>query len=173
MTISPRKIAAIVKKALIGLLPLVLLGIAVFTVEPIIASPDLRNASEFWVSLQANFSWLGYLIAILLMISVLQLDPVSSQTHDWLTRPALGIFALPGSPDALMEAWYDREDRSVQEKVAELYRLERQTKEEQIRRFETELPGAQAVVLENADHWVFLSHEQEVLAAILAFIEGL
>ena len=87
MSISPKVIFAIVRKDLIGLLPLVLLGVVVFFIQPVFASLDLRSASEFWLTLQANFYWVGYLVAVLLLISAVQLDPATSLSHDWLARP--------------------------------------------------------------------------------------
>jgi non-heme chloroperoxidase len=85
-----RIVIAIVKKDIIGLLPLVLLGCAVFLIQPVISSLDtlaLANDAEFLLMVQTNFYWLGFFIACLLMISVLQQDPADSLTHDWLARP--------------------------------------------------------------------------------------
>jgi pimeloyl-ACP methyl ester carboxylesterase len=87
MSIDPKVIFAIVRKDVLCLLPLVLLGIVVFFVQPVVDSLDLSSAGEFWVTLQANFYWVGYLIAVLLLISAVQLDPATSLNHDWLTRP--------------------------------------------------------------------------------------
>lgn len=87
--------------------------------------------------------------------------------------PSLGIYAMPGSPVALMEAWYDRENPEIQSTVDALFRMERANKERQIRQFDTLIPDSDVVVLEDADHWIFLSHEAEVLAAMEAFIDQL
>lgn len=80
-------IFAIIRKDVLGLLPLILLAFVVYFVQPVIAALDLRGAADFWLTLQANFYWLGYCLGLLLLISVLQLDPASSLNHDWLTRP--------------------------------------------------------------------------------------
>jgi len=88
-----------------------------------------------------------------------------------ITLPALGIFAVPGSPAFLMEPWYAANDPVVQATVAGLYRHERKIKEEAIARFDSELPDSTVVELENAQHWIFVSHEQAVLDAMIEFID--
>ena len=80
-------IFAIVQKDLLGLLPLVLLAAAVFFIEPVIADLELQSDIQFWAMLKTNFYWLSYFLLCLLIVSVIQLDPAASQTHDWLTRP--------------------------------------------------------------------------------------
>lgn len=90
-----------------------------------------------------------------------------------ITIPALGIFAMPGSPAALMEAWYDKNDPVVQQTLSELFEKEREMKLAAIARFDREIPDSTALALENADHWIFLSHEMQVLQAIDEFISGL
>jgi hypothetical protein len=40
-------------------------------------------------------------------------------------------------------------------------------------RFSRTVPGARIIVLPNANHFVFRSHEQEVLSAMRSFIDGL
>ena len=83
-------IIALVRKDVLGLLPLIVLANLVFFVQPLIANLDILAFAadvEFWAVAQANFYWLAYFLAVLLMVSVLQLDPADSLTHDWLTRP--------------------------------------------------------------------------------------
>jgi hypothetical protein len=80
-------ISAIVKKDLLGLLPLVLLAAAVFFIQPVITDLELQSDIQFWAMLKTNFYWLSYFLLCLLIVSVIQLDPAASQTHDWLTRP--------------------------------------------------------------------------------------
>lgn len=93
--------------------------------------------------------------------------------YEKIAVPALALYAVPGSPDALMEAWYDAGDPEVQAAVNELYRMDRQGRAAQISRFDSEVQDSQVVVLEDADHWIFVSHEQEVLGAIERFVDGL
>lgn len=87
--------------------------------------------------------------------------------------PALGLFAVPGSPESLMEVWYDQEDPEVQALVQEMFEREVQTKMAAVERFDNEIPDSRAVVLRDANHWIFLSHEAEVLAEIHDFVDGL
>lgn len=90
-----------------------------------------------------------------------------------ITVPALGLFAVPGSAESLMEVWYDQNDPKVQATVQELFEREVQTKQEQIARFDNEIRDSRAIVLTDANHWIFLSHEDEVLAEIREFVDGL
>ncbi len=87
MTTRISVISAIIKKDLLGLLPLVFLAAAVFFLEPIIADLELDSDSQFWSMLKTNFYWLSYFMLSMLVVSVIQLDPAASLTHDWLTRP--------------------------------------------------------------------------------------
>jgi len=85
-----KAIFAIIKKDIIGLLPLVLLALAVFAIQPVIANlnvAELGIDSEFMIAMQANFYWVAFFLSLILMMSVIQLDPASSLRHDWLTRP--------------------------------------------------------------------------------------
>jgi pimeloyl-ACP methyl ester carboxylesterase len=87
--------------------------------------------------------------------------------------PALGIFAVPTSPESKMEGWYDRDDPVTQETVAKFFQWEKQLKAEQIARFSEGIANSEVLILEDADHWIFVSHEEEVLNAIDAFVERL
>ncbi|MFM1895768.1 MAG: hypothetical protein RLZZ385_842 [Pseudomonadota bacterium] len=88
-----------------------------------------------------------------------------------IRAPALALYAVPGSAEALMEAWYDRDDPAVQQTVAQLFAMDRQRKQLEIDRFAAEMPNGEVLVLEDAEHWIFLSHEAEVLSAIERFVE--
>ena len=72
-----------------------------------------------------------------------------------------------------MQGWYDAGDPQIKAAVEEMYVHERRGKERAIQRFDTEIPDSRAIGLENADHWIFVSNEQEVLAAIEQFVDGL
>ncbi|MEX0903686.1 MAG: alpha/beta hydrolase [Pseudohongiellaceae bacterium] len=93
--------------------------------------------------------------------------------YERIPIPALGIFAVPSSPASLMERWYDAEDPQTQEVMAELFDLERAGKSEQIKRFREELANSEVLVIDDADHWIFVSHEQEVLNAVDSFVTKL
>lgn len=91
--------------------------------------------------------------------------------YENISVPALGLYALPGSPEAMIEGWYDHNDPQIQATAAELYDMEVARKWPQIQQFETRIPDARAVVLEDADHWIFVSDEDAVLNAIRNFID--
>lgn len=93
--------------------------------------------------------------------------------YQHINVPALAIYAVPGSPDALMEAWYDNNDPLIQQTVTELFHMEQQRKAAQMARFNREVPASEVLAIQNADHWIFVSHAQEVLAAIDGFIKTL
>jgi pimeloyl-ACP methyl ester carboxylesterase len=46
-------------------------------------------------------------------------------------------------------------------------------KERQLKAFEQGIPGAQVVRLANADHYVFITHEADVLREVRAFLSRL
>ena len=100
---------------------------------------------------------------------------LSVQVPDYarIPVPALGIFAVPGSPEALMEPWYDHKDPQLLQTLREKFRLESTYKLKHIARFEQGIKNSEVLVLEDADHWIFLSHEAEVLQAINQFMETL
>lgn len=87
-----------------------------------------------------------------------------------ITIPALGIYAVPGSAAAMMESWYDKDDPLIQATVAELFELDSQHKAAQIARFDAEIPDSEVLAIEDGNHWIFLSHEREVLEAIEGFV---
>jgi pimeloyl-ACP methyl ester carboxylesterase len=87
--------------------------------------------------------------------------------------PALAIYAVPSSPESLMEAWYDRNDPVIQEFVANGFRWQIRAQTEQIARFSEGVANSEVLILEDADHWIFVSNEEDVLNAIDAFVERL
>lgn len=93
--------------------------------------------------------------------------------YQHITVPALGIYAVPASPAALMEQWYPQNDPVIEQAVNELYQIDSQRKLAEIMRFDTEVPDSQVLAIPDASHWIFLSHEQPVLEAIDGFIQGL
>lgn len=90
-----------------------------------------------------------------------------------ITVPALALYAVPGSADALMEAWYDRNDQRIRETVNALYTMDSARKQAEMARFEQEVANSQVIAITDADHWIFVSHPDEVLAAIVEFVDGL
>lgn len=84
--------------------------------------------------------------------------------------PVLALYAMPGSPQALMEDWYAQNDADLRQRVEALYAQERARKLVDIARVEQEVPDAEVVAITDADHWIFVSHEQAVLEAMQAFV---
>ncbi len=82
--------------------------------------------------------------------------------------PALGIYAVIDDPGAAN--MQDTEQRAN----AEAYQwFQRQRAQRSIELFQRDLPHAQLVRVQRADHYVFLSNESEVLHAMNAFIASL
>jgi pimeloyl-ACP methyl ester carboxylesterase len=95
---------------------------------------------------------------------------IKAPDYGQISVPALAIYAIPGSPTALMEAWYDKDDPVLRELVSELYLLDKAHALSQMTRFDDEVADSQVLAIENADHWIFVSHEQEILKAMQEFI---
>lgn len=87
--------------------------------------------------------------------------------------PTLAIYAVPGSPEALMRPWHNQTDELLIEAISAKYELELEVKIEQIRRFSEEVAGSVVIEIEDGRHGIFLSHETEVLSKLRAFIETL
>lgn len=98
---------------------------------------------------------------------------LSPPDYKSISAPALALYAVPGEPSTLMKAWYDEDDPNVRQIIQELYELDVSRKMAEIQRFESEVPNGEAVILEDADHWIFLSHEEQVLELMQDFIQRL
>jgi pimeloyl-ACP methyl ester carboxylesterase len=83
------------------------------------------------------------------------------------------LYAVAGSAADLMEGWFDQNDPELMAVLEELADIEQQRKSAEIQTFTQEMSDARVVVLEGADHWIFLSHEQDVLRLMREFVEGL
>ena len=88
-----------------------------------------------------------------------------------ISIPALAVYAVPGSANALMEHWYDGDDPLIRQTVNELFAIEQQRKAAQMARFAKEVPMSDVVAIVDADHWIFVSHEQAVLNVIDGFVQ--
>ena len=93
--------------------------------------------------------------------------------YERITIPSLALYAVPGSAEALVEPWYDQTDPTVQQAVHGLFEIERQAKLDAAERFDDEVVNSRVIVLEDANHWIFGSNEDEVFAAMQEFIDGL
>ena len=98
---------------------------------------------------------------------------LQSPDYARIAVPALGIYAVPSGPSALLETWYNKDDPLVLETVAELFQMDSQRKAQEMQRFDTEIRDSTLLAIEDADHWIFLSHEQQVLEAIERFVRSL
>lgn len=87
--------------------------------------------------------------------------------------PALGLFAMPSSAQALMRPWYDGRDPKTREAVDTMYEAEVERKGEQIGRFSKGVSNSKVRVLYDAGHSLFLSNEEEVLIEIRDFLESI
>jgi len=68
---------------------------------------------------------------------------------------------------------HNSHDPELQQTVQQIFELRRARQMAEVERFESEVRNGRAVVIEDANHWIFLSHEAEVLAEIDAFVAGL
>jgi len=87
--------------------------------------------------------------------------------------PALGIFAVPSSPESLIEPWQDRADPVVLAAVERQFGPRRAFQDEQIARFRKGIADSEVLAIEDGDHWIFVSHEDEVVDAINRFVDRL
>lgn len=83
---------------------------------------------------------------------------------------ALALYAVPGSVQALMKPWYDQDDANLREVLEALFRMETSRQQEQRERFDTQVTDSRVIAIEDADHWIFVSNEEEVVTAIKTFI---
>ena len=90
------------------------------------------------------------------------------QRFSELKVPVLAIFAIPHD----LGPWA-KDDRSQTDAIAGFIESDVASTERQANAVETGVPGAKVVRIPNANHYVFLSHEDVVLREIRAFIESL
>jgi pimeloyl-ACP methyl ester carboxylesterase len=87
------------------------------------------------------------------------------QKYTRITAPILAIFAVPHDRGPLASS--DAAARAAQEARDE------ETTGAQAKAFENGLPTAKVVRIPHADHYVFRSHEAEVLRNIDEFVAGI
>ena len=90
-----------------------------------------------------------------------------------ISAPALALYAVPSSPAALMEAWYGEDDPELQGRLEEQFSLISERRKIEMHRFDSEVKNSSVIAMEDADHWIFLSHETEVLQAMRTFIDSI
>lgn len=96
-----------------------------------------------------------------------------SPEYEKIKVPALAIYAVLGSPDSMMEDWYDHGDPGMWETVKKLFRLRSEFQRSQITKFDTELPDSTVIELVDADHSIFYSNQDDVLQATRQFVDSL
>ena len=72
-----------------------------------------------------------------------------------------------------MRPWFDESDPLIRQRIKRLHELMNQYQSVEIAKFDNELPQSEVIVMEDAAHRTFMSHEDEVLQAIEDFIEKL
>ncbi len=83
--------------------------------------------------------------------------------------PVLAIFAIPKAE----APWLKDADPPVRTMVRTFMEKIDALTEKQVKAFEDGVPGAKVVRLANANHYIFLSNEADVLREMRAFLEGL
>lgn len=96
---------------------------------------------------------------------------VKSPEYEKIEVPALAIYASPTTADRLMKPWYDRSDPMIQQTVKEIFRLIRQSRLKQSGLFSSRVKDSEVLILDDADHIVFLSNRDDVVEAIQSFAE--
>jgi pimeloyl-ACP methyl ester carboxylesterase len=86
-----------------------------------------------------------------------------------IRAPILAIFAVPHSDPA----WIAAANEDVREKVHTFNQQFGALAEKQVKAFEEGLPSAHVVRIRNADHYVFMSNEGDVLREMRAFLAQL
>jgi non-heme chloroperoxidase len=89
---------------------------------------------------------------------------IGQQIYTSVRAPVLAFFALPSRPSA----------RIANDSAARAYFYSRRAEElSRINAFERGIPTARVVILPDANHYVFRSHEADVVGGIHSFIAGL
>jgi hypothetical protein len=89
---------------------------------------------------------------------------LGQQIYTSIPAPVLAFFAAPSQPPARIA-----HDSAA---LARFYSI-RAAEEARVAAFERGIPSARVVILPDADHYVFRSHEADVLREMRAFIGGL
>ncbi len=86
-----------------------------------------------------------------------------------INRPVLAIYAIPKAP----APWLKDADPPVRAAVLAFSEKIDALTEKQVKEFENGVPGAKVVRLPNANHYIFLSNEADVLREMNAFLATL
>jgi pimeloyl-ACP methyl ester carboxylesterase len=89
-----------------------------------------------------------------------------------LRVPAVAIYAVPKSADDVMQRWYNRDDPAIRERVADLFRLGRESFTRHANWFDR-LSGGGRVTEIAGPHDLFITHPREVLQQIDQFMSSI
>lgn len=84
--------------------------------------------------------------------------------------PALALYATLTSAEDLMRPWYDREDAALMRKVKARFERMSERQRADIATLRQQMPQAQVIEFPGASHFIFVSREAEVVAAIQEFL---
>jgi non-heme chloroperoxidase len=96
---------------------------------------------------------------------------VRAPDYERVRVPALAFYAVPRSLADI--PGYRADDNGHQAAFQEMYRWQLQKVEASKRRFAEEVKQSRVVELPGASHYVFLSHERVIIAALREFVSGL
>jgi len=94
------------------------------------------------------------------------LAQLDAPRYGLISAPAVAIYAI-GEITKVIRPWFDHKDELLMRKAEESYYLRQQFQAEQIAAFENSMPHAEVIEIEGGDHSIHISHEDEVIAAIL------
>lgn len=86
--------------------------------------------------------------------------------------PALALYAMLGT-ELQLRPWQDPDDAALVATLSEMEAIRRGMQRNMVEQFRDKVPDARVVELHAADHWLFLTHEADVLRAIDDFIATL
>lgn len=105
---------------------------------------------------------------------VLQAIEAGISTPDYrsISAPALAIYGTSTGSDNMLKPWHDATDVALRRALRELHAMRDTLQRREIEKLHTELKGARVLELPGASHWIMLSHRDQVLQAIVDFIEA-
>ncbi len=86
--------------------------------------------------------------------------------YEEISVPAVSIYAVE-EIENVVRPWFDKEDALLRSNAERAFMLRSSFQDEQIKKFKEALPNAKVIELVGADHAVHISHEDEVVDAIL------
>jgi len=99
------------------------------------------------------------------------ISQVESPPYAEIAVPAIAFYAVASSPQYFMRPWYPNSDARITSEINKQFDILTGYQLDQIAKFEAEVKNSEAVIIENADHAIFISHKEEVASSILRFVE--